>query len=190
MFRLLRLLKRYGVISLFDGRTKFRMRNIDSFLSMKSRYDYDYMEDLQIGKGVLISDWCLIGVCNRDRKIRNSRLIVGEGTFIGEFNNIRATGGEIKIGKYCNISQHCSLVASNHLTKRGIYISKQEWDEKRTGIVIGDDVWIGANSVVLPGVKIGDGAVIGAGTVVTKDIPENAICVGNPARMIKYRNEQ
>lgn len=189
MFRLLRILKRHGVRSLFDGRLKLRLRNIDSFLSMKSRFDYDYIEDVQIGQGVLISDWCLIGVCNRDKKVRNSRLIVGEGTFIGEFNNIRATGGEIRIGKYCNISQHCSLVASNHLTKRNIYISHQAWDEERIGIVIGDDVWIGSNSVVLPGVRIGNGAVIGAGSVVTKNIPENAICVGNPARVIKYRDE-
>ena len=52
---------------------------------------------------------------------------------------------------------------------------------------MGDDVWIGTNSVVLPGVTIGKGAVIGAGTVVTKDIPEYAIAVGNPARVIKYR---
>lgn len=189
MIRLLRVLKRYGIRSLFDGRVKFRLRNIDSYLSMKSRFDYDYIEDVQIGHGVLISDWCLIGVCNRDKKIRNSRLIVGDGTFIGEFNNIRATGGEIIIGKYCNISQHCSLIASNHLTKKGIYISNQPWDEERTGIVIGDDVWIGANSVVLPGVKVGSGAVIGAGAVVTKDVPENTICVGNPARVIKYRDE-
>ena len=187
MFRLLRILKRYGVRSLFDGRLKLRLRNIDSFLSMKSRFDYDYIDDVQIGSGVLISDWCLIGVCNRDKKIRNSRLIVGEGTFIGEFNNIRATGGEIKIGKYCNISQHCSLVASNHSIAKDKYISEQPWDETRTGIVLGDDVWIGANSVVLPGVTIGRGAVIGAGSVVTKDIPEYAIAVGNPAKVIKYR---
>ncbi|MBQ8809088.1 MAG: acyltransferase [Bacteroidales bacterium] len=187
MFRLLRVLKRYGIRSLFDGRVKFRLRNIDSYLSMKSRFDYDYIEDIQIGHGVLISDWCLIGVCNRDKKIRNSRLIIGNGTFIGEFNNIRATGGEIIIGKYCNISQHCSLVASNHSIAKDRYISEQPWDEVKIGIKLGDDVWIGANSVVLPGVTIGRGAVVGAGSVVTKDIPEYAIAVGNPAKIIKYR---
>lgn len=187
MLEILRLIKRYGVSSLFDGRLKFRLRNIDSYLSSKSRYDYDYIEDVIIGRGVLISDWCLVGVCNRNKNKRNSRLVIGEGSYIGEFNNIRATGGEIIIGKYCNISQHCSLVASNHLTRKGVNISHQEWDEKRTGIVIGDDVWVGANSVILPGVKIGNGVVIGAGSVVTKDIPEDAIAVGNPARVIKYR---
>jgi acetyltransferase-like isoleucine patch superfamily enzyme len=54
-------------------------------------------------------------------------------------------------------------------------------------IIIGDDVWIAASVTILKGVKIGKGAVIGAGSVVIKDIPEYAIAVGNPARVIKYR---
>ena len=55
------------------------------------------------------------------------------------------------------------------------------------GIVIGNDVWIGANSVILDGVKIGEGAIIGAGSVVTKDVKSFAIVAGNPARFIKKR---
>jgi len=54
-------------------------------------------------------------------------------------------------------------------------------------VVIGADVWIGAGASVLPGVTIGDGAVIGARAVVTKDIPPNAIAVGIPAKVIRYR---
>ena len=53
-------------------------------------------------------------------------------------------------------------------------------------IRIGQKVWIGANSVVLPGVTIGDNAIVGAGSVVTRDVPPNGIVVGNPARLIKY----
>lgn len=53
-------------------------------------------------------------------------------------------------------------------------------------ITIGDNVWIGGNAVVLMGVTIGRNAVIGAGSVVTKDIPDNAVAVGNPARVIRY----
>ena len=55
--------------------------------------------------------------------------------------------------------------------------------------VIGHDVWIGHGAVVLPGVRIGDGAVIGAGAVVSRDIPEYAVAVGVPARVIRYRFE-
>ncbi|MNI40841.1 Chloramphenicol acetyltransferase [compost metagenome] len=54
-------------------------------------------------------------------------------------------------------------------------------------IVIGNDVWIGANAVILPGVTLGDGAVIGAGAVVTKDVPPYAIVGGVPAKVIRYR---
>lgn len=53
-------------------------------------------------------------------------------------------------------------------------------------IVIGDNVWIGGNAVVLMGVTIGNNAVIGAGSVVTHDIPDNAVAVGNPAKVIRY----
>ena len=53
-------------------------------------------------------------------------------------------------------------------------------------IMIGDDVWIGANAVILGGIKIGKGAVIGAGAVVTKDIPSNAVAVGVPAKVLRY----
>ena len=56
-------------------------------------------------------------------------------------------------------------------------------------IRIGDDVWIGAGAIILPGVTIGEGAVVGAGAVVTKDIPPFAIVVGNPAKIIRYIEE-
>lgn len=55
-------------------------------------------------------------------------------------------------------------------------------------IIIENDVWIGADSMIMPGISIGHGAVIGAGTVVTKDIPPMAIVVGNPGRIIKWRD--
>jgi maltose O-acetyltransferase len=57
----------------------------------------------------------------------------------------------------------------------------------RKPVRIGSNVWIGVNAIVLPGVTIGNGAVVGAGSVVTKDVPENAIVVGIPATILKYR---
>lgn len=54
-------------------------------------------------------------------------------------------------------------------------------------MTIGNDVWIGMRSVIMPDVNIGNGAVVGAGAVVTKDVPDNAIVGGIPARVIKYR---
>lgn len=59
--------------------------------------------------------------------------------------------------------------------------------EPRRPVVVGNDVWIGARVIILPGVAIGNGAIIGAGSVVTKSIPANAIAGGVPSRVIKYR---
>ena len=56
-------------------------------------------------------------------------------------------------------------------------------------VVIEDDVWVGARVIVLPGIRIGKGSVIGAGAIVTKDVPPFSICVGNPARIIRSRND-
>lgn len=57
-------------------------------------------------------------------------------------------------------------------------------------ITVGNNVWIGGNSVVLMGVRVGNNAVIGAGSVVTKDVPDNALVAGNPARIIRYIDNQ
>ncbi|KAJ2309551.1 hypothetical protein H4S02_009855, partial [Coemansia sp. RSA 2611] len=53
-------------------------------------------------------------------------------------------------------------------------------------VKIGDGVWVGGGAVILPGVTIGDGVTIGAGSVVTKDVPDNVVVVGNPARIVKH----
>jgi len=181
------MIKRYGVGCLWKRNLRFRLLNIDSFISVNAKIEYDHIMNLKLSEGVRVESYTLLGVCSQDRKNPNSYLEIGCNTYIGEFNNIRATGGIIKIGKCCNISQHCSLIASNHSIAKGSCISSQPWDATKTGITLGDDVWVGANSVILPGVTIGMGAVIGAGSVVTKNIPEYAIAVGNPAKVIKYR---
>lgn len=105
------------------------------------------------------------------------------------------------IGKFCSIAKGVEFMmnGANHCMK-GVscypfYIFKGwdhiPWPKQKLNIkgdtVIGNDVWIGQNAVILPGVKIGDGAIIGAYTVVAKDIPPYSIAVGNPARVVKKR---
>lgn len=148
---------------------------------------YDFIEDIEIGKNVRIGPFTVIAVNNYDKdNRRNSKLIVGEGTYIGQQNNIRATGGNIVIGKRCLISQQVSIISANHLTDPGQYIMDQPWTEG-LDVIIEEDVWIGCGVQILPGVKIGKGAIIAAGSVVTKQVPPYMIYGGVPAKFIKER---
>ncbi len=108
---------------------------------------------------------------------------IGKNVFINLGCTFMDRGG-ITIGDNAFIAPHVSLITENHglaTDKRRTLVSKP--------IVIGDNVWIGANATVLQGVTIGDNAVIGAGSVVTKDVPENSVAAGNPAKIIKVFEE-
>lgn len=117
----------------------------------------------------------------------DSYIKIGDNTYIGEFNNIRASGGHIIIGNDCLISQHITLVASGHNYSKCTQIRKQEWTKNKINIIIEDDVWIGANSIIMPGCILEKGCIVAAGSVVTKNVPSYAIVAGNPAKVIKYR---
>ena len=128
---------------------------------------------------------------HRDTTIQTGReglIAIGTATHIQSRCQIIAYKGPIRIGKRCEIAPNCAFYSYNHGMAPGVSISKQDFQSKG-GIVIGDDVWLGYGVIVLDGVQIGDGAVIGAGSVVIKSIPENCIVVGNPARVIKTRND-
>lgn len=154
----------------------------------KSHVYFQNLEHVQIGKGVVIQPFSVVYCLNEADK-NNSFLIIGEDTYIGEQNNIRAGGGKITIGKKCLISQQVSIIASNHSILLDQNIMDQPWDEANNFVTIGDDVWVGCSVQILPGVTIGNGAVIGAGSVVTRDVEPNSIVVGNPARHLKYRSK-
>ncbi|HHX68488.1 MAG TPA: acyltransferase [Gallicola sp.] len=93
---------------------------------------------------------------------------------------------KIVFGDNVLVGPGVKIFSGNHGTElKGIAMTYQERVEK--DIVIGNDVWIGANSVILSGVTIEDGAIIAAGCCVTKDVPRNAIVGGVPGKVIKYR---
>ncbi|MCX2837910.1 CatB-related O-acetyltransferase [Salinimicrobium sp. MT39] len=106
---------------------------------------------------------------------------------------------KVKIGKFCSIARNVSIQEFNHkfhslstyLIFKRFFNDKSQKDLSSKGdIIIGNDVWIGAHSVILSGVKIGNGAVIAANTVITKDVPNYAIVGGNPGKIIKYRFDE
>lgn len=95
-------------------------------------------------------------------------------------------GGKIVFGDDCLIGPRAIFRTANHkFADRNLKINEQ--GHSIGDIQIGDDVWIGANSIILPGVRIGTGCVIAAGCVVTKDLPAFSVAAGVPATIIKQR---
>ena len=84
------------------------------------------------------------------------------------------------------IRDRVCIYAATHPIDAPTRISLLEYGKP---VRIGNNVWIGGNSVIAPGVTIGDNVVVGAGSVVTKDVPDNVVVVGNPARILKKINE-
>ena len=108
-------------------------------------------------------------------------VIIGDYTRVGLHNTII---GPVTIGNHVNLAQGITVTALNHNFSE----ADKRIDEQgvSTGqVVIGDDVWIGANAVVLPNVSIGRHCVIAAGAVVTKDVPDGCVVAGIPAKIIK-----
>jgi acetyltransferase-like isoleucine patch superfamily enzyme len=130
-------------------------------------------------------------------QIFNSK--IGAYTYIGPNSSIVCA----EIGKFCSVAKDVSVGLAKHdmdlISTSPIFTSKANgtgsvWTtnndlEECARVVIGNDVWIGTKVIIMGGVRVGDGSVIGAGSIVTKDIPDYAIAVGAPAKIIKYRFE-
>lgn len=110
---------------------------------------------------------------------------IGNHSAIGE-NALLS--GTIILGDHVMMGPNVTMYSKNHEYSRlDIPIMNQGYQEERP-IVVGNDVWLCAHSIILPGVHIGNGVIVGAGSVVVKDVPDYAIVGGNPAKIIKYRN--
>lgn len=133
---------------------------------------------IEIGDKAHIKDYCRL--CPRSGFIK-----IGKNSSINPFCVLLGYGG-ITIGECVRIAAHTSIIAFNHnFDNLSTEIHRQGYNAQ--GIIIEDDVWIGTGVRILDGVRIGKGSVVGAGSVVTKDIPENCIAVGVPAKVIKKR---
>ena len=140
--------------------------------------------------------------------ITNPNIIVGDFTYIAdsEFeshvtHHYEWNGDKLIIGKFCQIAAGVEFVmngANHQMNSVSTYpfYTLEGWDMKppspadlpfKGDTVIGNDVWIGQNAVILPGVRIGDGAIIGANSVVGSDVEPYAIVVGNPAKILRKR---
>lgn len=134
--------------------------------------------------GNLILEKCGVKVNIEKGAVFASSVELGDRSGLGV--NCRISG-KVVIGRDVMMGPNVSFYTRNHAFSRiDIPMSQQGFSVEKP-VIICDDVWIGANSILLGGVIVGKGAVIGAGAVVTKDVPEYAIVGGNPAKVLKYR---
>lgn len=93
----------------------------------------------------------------------------------------------VTIGDDCFIGPNVSIYTACHSTDPVERNSRMEWARP---VTIGDNVWIGGSVTILPGVSIGNNVTVGAGSVVTRDVPDNVVVAGNPARVIRHLGEE
>ncbi len=141
---------------------------------------------IRIGNNTFLMHHTMLHVFNF-RNLPQAGITIGNNCFLGEYNVIRGQGG-VTIGNDVYTGPMVKIVAVNHVfdtLDRPI----REQGVTAQGIVIEDDVWLGAGVTVVDGVTIGQGSIIGAGAVVTSDIPPYSIATGIPAKPVKDRRD-
>ena len=137
----------------------------------------------------------MLGACGEDVIIQTPfKVLYGKNLYVGEhvfinYNSSLLDGGEIHIGNRVLIGPDVKIYAGGHSLIPSERLKVEDGKMKLISmpkpVKIEDDVWIGGNATIVPGVTIGEGAVVAAGSVVTKDVPPKTLVGGNPAKVIK-----
>lgn len=152
----------------------YQHRGKHSVIHRSARMDTPPYRMLSLGDYSVIESFACINNAVGD-------VIIGDYTRIGLHNTII---GPVTIGNHVNLAQGITVTALNH----NFADPNKRIDEQgvsTTPVVIEDDIWIGANAVILPGVTIGHHSVVAAGAVVTKNVPPHSLVAGVPAKVIK-----
>ncbi len=199
------------VINAIRQQAGFRMNWFRAVVHSPSTAVIDWnaivLGNVKIGERTIVQNNVIL---DATRMENNKEFIcIGTGVKIEYGSQIYSWGGEVRIGDNCSINPYCLIygtggvtigndvriatntiiVASMHKFERtDISIIKQGYEAK--GILIGNDIWIGAGCRILDGVTIGDGAILAAGAVVTKDVPAYSIVGGVPAKLIRERKNE
>ena len=160
-------------------------RKLPSSISLWARLDviprapHHERHRLSLGRNSLIETSCVICTWHGD-VILKDRASIGIGSIVM---------GPVLIGENSACSQNCFISGQSHLYED---VSKKFLRQgfKTEKVVIGKNVWIGANSVIILGVKIGNNSIIGAGSTIIEDVPPYSVMVGNPAKIIRKYNFQ
>lgn len=163
---------------------------------------------IALGNRVILDDSSVLDVRAESNAEGDCGIQIGNHVVIGRGSIVAAKAGFVSLADACNVSSYCRIATQSRveigesvLIAAYAYIGpgnhqvdsadkpiiEQTMDIKG-GVFIGDHTWIGTRVTVLDGVRIGKGAVIGAHSLVTSDIPDNAIAVGTPAKVIRYRD--
>lgn len=129
------------------------------------------------GRGINIEHGANIG--------KGAQLSVGSRSSVGINASLH---GPVRIGDDVMMGPEVMVFALGHATDRWDVPMIDQGFAEPDPVEIGDDVWIGARAILLPGVRVGRGAVVGAGAVVARDVPPCAVVVGNPARVVSFRD--
>jgi acetyltransferase-like isoleucine patch superfamily enzyme len=180
---------------------------IEGMAAIESRVRVRFADKIKLGNGVYLDEGVYLHACPNGIEIGNNTIVmhgavlhvynfrnmlhagikIGRDSLIGEYSVIRGQGG-VEIGDRVYTSPFTQIIAVNHVfndptrpfVEQGITAE---------GIVIEDDVWLGAGAVITDGVRVGKGAVVAAGAVVTKDVEPHTVVGGVPAKHIKTIDE-
>ncbi len=176
---------------------------MDGMAAIESRVRLRYTDHIKLGHGVYLDEGVYLHACPQGIEIGDNTIVmhgavlhvynfrgmphsgikIGKDSLVGEYSVIRGQGG-VTIGDRVYTSPFTQIIAVNHVfddphrpfVEQGITAE---------GIIIEDDVWLGAGAVITDGVRVGKGAVVAAGAVVTKDVPPHTVVGGVPAKPIK-----
>lgn len=160
---------------------------------------------ISIGRSVVVDDFASLDVKSDENESAGIEIL--DNVLVGRYTSVVARNAKIILGKSCNISSHCRLgttagitIGDSVLIAAHVYIGPgnhttddldtpimEQGMEEATGVVIGNNVWIGTKATILDGVTIGDNAIIGAHALVKDDVPAGAIVAGVPAKVLRMR---
>ena len=186
---------------------RLRIKSAKGLLLVGKKVRIFYPNNLQVGYNTIIEDGAEINCLSQQgiklgnrvtigkyAIIRPSNIYggpIGEGITMGDNSNIGpynyiGCSGKITIGNNVMLAPRVSIYAENHVFDHPEILIRDQGVEKKE-VIIEDDCWIAANSILLAGVTIGKGSVVAAGSVVTENVPPYSVVAGVPAKWIKSR---
>jgi len=175
-------------------------RNVNFGINVALRHPHK----IEIGDNVIIDDNCLLDAKGKD----NAGIRIGNGVFLGRNSILSCKNGDIVLGENVNIGFNCELFSGSRVTlgndtlvaaycyfiggdhnPMDVEASVTRQGSRSEGISVGEKCWFGAGVKVLDAVTIGRNSIIGAGAVVTRSVPEYAMAVGIPAKVVRDRRE-